>query len=282
MITAETVNGIVRFQANGLPVVSVYCRVDPGASQREVCARVDSLLDQIRPLAKDRDLHHRYRLSVRTNIERIKDALGRERWPPGTIAIFSCSGRDLYEEIPLPRRVREQVMVDATPLARPMLAVLGEYPRACVLVVNREAAPVWEMYQDEMREVETVTDPLRKAGNTGGSRPEDRIQNRVDEQAKRHFRRAASMIDQLLRSAGYDILVVGGHEYELGEFFRLLPHELRGRVAGTFSADPIATPVAEIRSSAEGVMQEALIDQLEARREELLRRLGQPHRTNGS
>ncbi|HWN59866.1 MAG TPA: hypothetical protein VNO25_04290, partial [Streptosporangiaceae bacterium] len=146
-----------------------------------------------------------------------------------------------------------QVMVDATPLARPMLAVLGEYPRACVLVVNRETAPVWEMYQDEMREVETVTDPLRKAGNSG-SRAEDRVQNRVDEQAKRHFRRAASLIDQLLRSDGYDILVVGGHEYELGEFFRLLPHELRGRVAGTFSADPVATPVAEVRSSAEGVV----------------------------
>jgi peptide chain release factor subunit 1 len=214
---------------------------------------VDSLLDQIRPLAKDRDLDHRYRLSVRTDIERIKDALGSERWGPGTIAIFSCSGRDLYEEIPLPRRVREQVMVDVTPLARPMLAVLGEYPRACVLVVNREAAPVWEMYQDEMREVETVTDPLRKAGNSG-SRAEDRVQNRVDEQAKRHFRRAASLIDQLLRSDGYDILVVGGHEYELGEFFRLLPHELRGRVAGTFSADPVATTVAEVRSSAEGVV----------------------------
>jgi peptide subunit release factor 1 (eRF1) len=253
MITAERVNGIVRFQANGLPVVSLYCRVDPGASRREVCARVDSLLDQIRPLAKDRDLDHRYRLSVRTDIERIKDALGSERWPPGTIAIFSCSGRDLYEEIPLPRRVREQVMVDATPLARPMLAVLGEYPRACVLVVNREEAPVWEMYQDEMREVETVTDPLRKAGNTG-TRAEDRIQNRVDEQAKRHFRRAASLIDQLLRTDGYDVLVVGGHEYELGEFFRLLPHELRGRVAGTFSADPVATPVAEVRSSAEGIV----------------------------
>jgi hypothetical protein len=254
MITAETVNGIVRFQANGLPVVSLYCRVDPGASRREVRTRVDSLLDQIRPLANDRDLDHRYRESARTDIERIKDALDSERWPPGTIAIFSCSGRGLYEEIPLPRRMREQVMVDKTPLARPMLAVLGEYPRSCVLVVNREAAPVWEMYQDEMREVQTVTDPLRKAGNTGESRPEDRIQDRVDEQAKRHFRRAASVIDQLLRSDGYDILVVGGHEYELEEFFRFLPRELRNRVAGTFSADPIATPVAEIRSSAEGVM----------------------------
>ena len=134
-----------------------------------------------------------------------------------------------------------------------MLAVLGEYYRSCVLVVNREEALVWEMYEDEMRKVETVTEPLRKAGNTG-TRAEDRIQNRVDEQSKRHFRRVAQVIDQLLRTDGYDILVVGGHEYELGEFFRLLPHELRGRVAGTFSADPVATPVAEIRSSAEGVV----------------------------
>ena len=40
MITAETVNGIVRFQANGL-------------------------LAQIRPLAKDRALDHRYRACTR-------------------------------------------------------------------------------------------------------------------------------------------------------------------------------------------------------------------------
>src|ERR1700691_1358079 len=108
MITAETVNGIVRFEANGLPVVSLYCGVDPGESQREVRARVDSLLDQIRPLATDRDFDHRHRLSVRTDIKRIKDAMNSKRWPPGTIAIFSCSGRDLYEEIPLPRHVPEQ------------------------------------------------------------------------------------------------------------------------------------------------------------------------------
>ncbi len=282
MITAETVNGIVRFQANGLPVVSLYCRVDPGASQREVRARVDSLLDQIRTLAKDRDLDHRYRLSVRTDIERIKDALGSERWPPGTIAIFSCSGRDLYEEIPPTRRVREQVMVDKTPLARPILAVLGEYPRR--VRPGRQPGGGPGLGDVPGRDARGANGH-RSAAQGGQHRrkpPRGLDPERVDEQAKRHFRRAASMIDQLLRSDGYDILLVGGHEYELGEFFRLLPHELRGRVAGTFSADPIATPVAEIRSSAEGVMQEALIDQLEARREELLRRLGQPHRTNGS
>jgi hypothetical protein len=220
MITAETVNGIVRFEANGLPVVSLYCGVDPGESQRELRARVDSLLDQIRPLAEDGDFDPRHRLSVRADTKRIKDATSSERWPPGTIAIFSCSGRDLYEEIPLPRRVPEQVMVDAPPLARPMLAVLGEYCRACVVVLDRESSRVWEMYLDEVREVETVTDPPHKAGNTE-SRPEDRTQNRVDEQTKRHFRRVARVIDQLLRTGGYDVLVAGGHEHELPEFLRL-------------------------------------------------------------
>ena len=43
MITAETVNRIVRFQADGLPVVSLYCRIDPGASPREVHSRVDQI-----------------------------------------------------------------------------------------------------------------------------------------------------------------------------------------------------------------------------------------------
>ena len=32
MITAETVNRIVRFQADGLPVVSLYCRIDPATA----------------------------------------------------------------------------------------------------------------------------------------------------------------------------------------------------------------------------------------------------------
>ena len=37
----------------------------------------------------DKDLMAR----VRADIERIKDALGSERWRPGTVAVFSCSGR---------------------------------------------------------------------------------------------------------------------------------------------------------------------------------------------
>ena len=107
MVRAETVNRIIGFHGDGLPVLSLYGRIPPGASAREVHSRMTSLLDQVRPLGKDHTLGHQSRLSVRGDIERIRDALDRGGWPPGSVAIFSCSGRGLYEEVPLPRQVRE-------------------------------------------------------------------------------------------------------------------------------------------------------------------------------
>ena len=43
--------------------------------------------------------------------------------------------------------------------------------------------------------------PRRRLGSLKGR------SNRVDEQAKRHFRRVAGVIDQLLRTDGYDVLL---------------------------------------------------------------------------
>ena len=80
----------------------------------------------------------------------------------GSVALFSCSGRGFFEEVPLTRAVRERVLVDETAWVRPMLAVLDEYHRCCVIVVDRKTARTWELYQDEMRETGTlrlVADP---------------------------------------------------------------------------------------------------------------------------
>ncbi len=90
MLTAETVDRIVQFSGRDLPVTSVYARVDADPGRREdLQARMSSMLDQIRPLAKNGSLGHEARLSVRADIARIKTALAEERWKPGAIAIFA-------------------------------------------------------------------------------------------------------------------------------------------------------------------------------------------------
>jgi peptide chain release factor subunit 1 len=252
MLSAETIRRIIRFDGGGLPVTSLYMPVATD-SAKDVHARVDSLADRVSPLAKDSSIEHDARLSVRADLERIKEAAREERWKPGGIAIFACSGRELYEEVPLPRPVRDRIVVDETPYVRPMLAVLDEYHRACVAVVDKASARFWEVYQDEMREAGKVRDRALRKPNAGGL-AEDRVRNKADELSKRHYRNVAQRLDEMFRSGGFDLLIIGGHDYEVPAFTDFLPRELRSRIAGTFSIDPSTEPLAEIRAEADAIL----------------------------
>jgi len=254
MLTAQMVDRIVRFSGD-LPVTSVYARVDADPGRREdLQARMSSMLDQIRPLAKNGSLGHQARLSVRDDIARIKAALAEERWKPGGIAIFACSGRDLYEEVALPQGVRDRVMVDAVPYVRPMLTVLDELHRTCVVLVDRAGACVWEVYQDEMRELNNIRgQALRKSSYADGL-AEYRVRNKSDELTKRHYRNVAQVLEDLFRPGDFDLLVIGGHDYEVPAFTEFLSPALRSAVAGTFSIDPGAARLAAIRAHADKIL----------------------------
>jgi peptide chain release factor subunit 1 len=223
---------------------------DPGLRE-DLQVRVSSLLDQIRPLAKNGTAGtHEARLSVRADIQRIKEAVAEERWRPSGVAIFACSARGLYEEVTLPRPVRDQVLVGSTPYVRPMLAVLDELHRACVVLVDKADARLWEVYQDEMRELPAVRDPALRKPNYAAGQAEERVRNKAGELSKRHYRNVAAALEDVFRSGCVDLLVIGGHDHEVPGFAEFLPSDLKARVAGTFSADPRTAAPAEIRRAA--------------------------------
>jgi Bacterial archaeo-eukaryotic release factor family 10 len=251
MITAETANRIIQFQGDGMPVVSLYVAIEPGISQTDVHTRVTSLVDQIDGLAKGHDLQHEPRLSLRGDIERIGERMREEAWQPRGLAVFSCSARGFYEEVCLPRAVRDRVVVDETAWARPMLGVLAEYHRSCVVVVDKEWARCWELYQDEMREVTRFKDRLGKFDNYAGGNL-DKIRN---EQSRRHYRRVVQVLDELLRTEQYDLLIIGGHDFEIPAFIEFLTPDLRDRLGGSFSTDLPTATVADIRAGADAVLQ---------------------------
>ncbi len=253
MITAETVNRILRFDSGGLPVVSLYARIEPGASRRELHTRVSSLLDEVRQEAKDGSVNRDARMSLRGDLARIRDALGEEHWNPGAVAIFACGGRGLYTEVPLPQPVADRVIVDATPHAHPMITVLEEHERCCVALIDRTYARLWEFYQDEVRELEKIRDAEVRKSAYPTPLDEYRVRNKADELSKKHYRNVAEVLRQLLDPGGFDALVIGGHDYEVPRFIQQLPAGMRGRVAGTFSADPGTATSAEVRASAAAI-----------------------------
>jgi peptide chain release factor subunit 1 len=257
MITAEAINRIMRFHGDGLPVVSLYVPVNPAGGRTEIRSRVDSLVDdKLEPLAKDHSTGHDWRLSLRGDIQRIKERPARAHLPPRGTAIFSCSGRGFYEEVPLPRPVRDRAVVDDTPFVRPMLAILDEYHRSLVLVINEESARVWEHYLDDMQELTRVRDRvLRKPNYAGALGIEYHVRNKEDELVKKHYRHVVGMLDELARTSGFDLLIIGGHDYEVPVFLEFLTRDLRERVAGTFTIDPSTAPLAEIRANADSIVE---------------------------
>ena len=264
MIEGDTIDRVTRFHGGDLPVVSVYLGLDADRRDlRSLSTRVSSLLHEIRPMAKDSSLGREARLSVRGDVERIEAEMAEDRPNPGAVAIFSCSGRRFYEEVDLPRRVRDRIAVDAAPWVRPMLAVLDEFHRVCVLVLDNQTARLWELYQGELTEQGEIQEtnqpsdepPLRKPDYGGWGGLEERgVHNRTGELSKRHFRRVATMLDDLHRRGRFELLVIGGHDHELPLFQDFLPHSLRGSVAGTFAVDSSTATVADIRSSAQAVV----------------------------
>jgi peptide chain release factor subunit 1 len=262
MLTSETLDRIVRFEGHDLPVTSLYAGVDVDPGRRAgLHAQVTSLLDSVDGLTKDASVEHEARMSVRADAQRIREALDAERWRPGTVAIFACSGRDLYEEVALPRRVRDRIMVDSTPYVRPMLAVLDEYHRTCVVVVDKESARFWELYLGDMREVHKIRDRALRKPNYAAGLAEDHVRSRADELTKRHYRNTVQALDEMFRAHRFDLLIVAGHDYEIPAFLDFLPRELRSRIAGTFSIDPSTEPRAEIRKQADAILQRYERDQ---------------------
>jgi hypothetical protein len=270
MITAETINRLMRFQAGGMPVVSLYAAMAPGTMEREILGRVNSLVDELDESAKDHAAEHEWRLSLRADIERIKARAGEQIWTPKGIAIFACSARGLYEEVPLPQRVRDRVVIDETPFVRPMLGVLDQYRRSCVVIVDKESARAFEVYQDEMRELATIRDRILRKPNFAAWRAEYNVRNKADELNKRHYRHVAQILGEMLRAGRYDLLIIGGHEYEIPAFLEFLPNDLRNRVAGTFSIDPATAPAVEIRAAADAIVQRYEHDQDEQLLQEVL------------
>jgi len=252
MIESQTIDRLIRLKGDGVPVLSLYVAVD--AKRSALPTQLASLLDQVRPLAYDESLPREARLSVREDIRQIEQAAGADRWGLGTVGLFSCSARGVFEEVALPRALPDRVVVDDAPWLRPMLAVLDEYHRTCVVAVDRAATRVWELYQGEMRELAAFRDPVLRKGNYAAGRSENHVAHKDEELTKRHYQHTVDVLDQLRRTGGFDLLVVGGRGYEVPRFMDFFPAELRRRVAGTFTLGPGGAATAEVRRHADAVL----------------------------
>lgn len=246
MITHADVDKLLSTAAAGPSLLSVYLRVprDP-AQLRELAVRADGLLGKpIQAGQRERD-----------TVRRLLAAHARD-WLGHTIAIFACAELGLAEAIRLPGQLPERAVVAARPHVRPLLLALQQFTLYRIVVADQRHAWLFRIVGDQIHtavlpDAEGV--PSRGFGGWHGVESY-RINDRVIELARRHYRDTVAALEQSLRADGLEPVIIGGHEDTIPQLFAVFPSRLRAQFAGSFVADPHTLTPAKARDLASTVI----------------------------
>lgn len=168
--------------------------------------------------------------------------------------IFACRDQGIWRELDVPARLgRSLITVDSRFHLKPLVAAQSGVPHACVALVDRKKARIFELVQDVlMVKPELELGPLPKVGRSDGYGGYDagHRERRMDKEVGDHYRLLAESLQALMNRDKFDLLLVGCREEAWAEMEPHLKIYLKGRLAGRFLLDPIAATPDEVREFA--------------------------------
>ncbi len=250
MITQADVEKLLGIRSPGPSVLSLYLRVplDPPAL-RGLPAHADELVsaagateDGDVARAQDEDRH----------IARRMLEIHAREWLGHTVAIFACSEPRLAETLVLPGPAEDRAVFATRPHVRPLLAALQRFPAYCAAVVNRQHAWVFRVAGERIDRMALPPAEGVRSTRFGGwyGLETYRINDRVVELARHHYRDTAAALGPVMRAGGPVPLVVGGHPHDIPQFLDELPDDVREQVIGTFTVDPHTMTPSRVRELA--------------------------------
>ncbi len=236
------VRKLAEWTPGDVPVTSLYLSVDGRLYPRRVDyeVRLDDLLRQARDRAAGmgRDAAR----SVDEDAAQISSFV-RERFDRGStrgLALFSASRAGLWEDIPVPRPVRDRVGVSSHPDLIQLEMLLETYESFCTVLVDSEKARIFLAELGRIEEQSDLLDDVPGRHDQGGW-SQSRYQRHIDEHRQRHLKRTAEVLFRFHKRRKFDHLILGGPEEVVAELEHDLHDYLRRLVRARVSVPMTAT-----------------------------------------
>lgn len=255
MVTRIEVDHLLQYHNDEHLVTSCYLNLDRAKWLPQVLKiRVKDLLQSAQQDLSARSGGHAQRESLQDDLVRIEEFALQdiETNPRKGLAIFSCSAQKFWQTYALPRIGRNVLIADRSPYIRPLSAILAEYHRYGVVLVDRGMGQVFEVYMGEIVERADVIAQIPRRVKEGGlgGRDERNIERRHAQAVHQHFQHLADETFGLFQRDRFDYLVLGGHRELLREFKEQLHPYLKTRWVGDFHAEPGKMSAAEVLARA--------------------------------
>ena len=213
------------------PVTTVYLSVDGRTQPRkkDYELRLEEALRQVSE--RGRSLGGDAARSVGRDVDEIRSFV-RDRFDRGRtrgLAMFSSRAAGLWEDVALPRPVRNQATVAPHPDLLQVEQVLEVYESFCTVLVDSEKARILLAELGRIEEQRDLVDDVPNRHEQGGW-SQSRYQRHVDEHRQRHLKHVADVLLRFYKRRNFDRLIVAGPPEVTADLEKELHDYLRQRI----------------------------------------------------
>jgi len=227
---------LAAFDCGPYPVLSLYLDLrsnDRGRDNFEPFLR-NELAERVATFAEsgpERESLNRDVEKVRNHVVELDSALNG-------MAVFSCSGADFFEAIPLlvapldGHHVHIGDQAHLYPLAR----LIDQYPRYLAVLADTHSARIFVFAANALEKLDHVEGVKTKRHKVGGW-SQARYQRHVDNFRAQHAKEVADVVSRIAREESIDQIVIAGDEVIVPLLRAELPKDIAERVIDVVKLD---------------------------------------------
>lgn len=275
-VTEDALRELAQMRADSESFLSIYLDLDPaqfatpGARESEV----DSLLDEAHREIEGAERPHAELMALRDALARARKTLshaglGELAQGARALALFICAPLELERPLRLAHPVQRALIISDEPFIAPLLQE-GPKGRVCaVLVDERSARVLIGPAPESLREAVSFGDDVHGRQHQGGW-SQARYQRSMHEDIEAHLRHVARVLQDLLKVAPYERLLIGCTEQLWPRVLERLHPDVRSRLhEERLSIDVSDASVADVQRAGAA----ALAEEQRAHEDDLLERL---------
>ena len=153
------------------------------------------------------------------------------------LALFACSGVDLFEAIPLAAGVdQHRLYISNQPHLYPLAQILGTSPRYLALLADTNSARIFVFAATGLERVEEVAGIKTKRMKIGGM-SQARYQRHTENFHMHHAKEVVDVVARLVRDEGIEQVVIAGDDLIVPLLREQLPKDIAERVVDVVKLD---------------------------------------------
>ncbi|MFO7929596.1 MAG: hypothetical protein R6U35_08010 [Candidatus Humimicrobiaceae bacterium] len=281
-IAIDGLEKVLNYSPAGEYVVTTYLLVDGSrTNKRDYLTKLNSMVTKKRSeIESDDNIDENDKKKIYLVLEKIKKYVNdRFKSDATKTLLIYADNNSLWEVLRVPVIMRSKIIIDPKPHTQNLRALLQNFKKYGVLLIDREKAQIYSLYLGEIRQylAAFINDvPSKVNFRSEAALREKKLLGKIEEKLHHFFKNVNDKALQLFRDGKLDNLILAGRKEILSKFRNYLHNYLESKYIGSIDAQP-DTEIHEIKKRT----QQLIYDHEKKTKEKLIDKLFEEYNPNG-